>query len=239
MRKLLIADSVEEFRVALAARARGHYRVRVCQDGNEALQEMLSFKPDLVVLDLMLPGLDGISILQEAREAGIKPRVLAVSKYFNDYMAEASYRLDVGFVMVKPCQMKAVLARLSDLAQRLDPASAARPDPRDTVSNILQELGLSTKLDGYGYLREAILENLRCPGQMITKELYPKVGKLCDATVIQVERSIRSAISKAWAKRDEIVWKSYFRCNPDGTLDKPTNAVFISVIAERMRLNPP
>ena len=239
MRKLLIADSVEEFRIALAAQTRGRYRVRVCQDGNEALQEMLSFKPDLVVLDLMLPGLDGISILQEAQDAGIKPQVLAVSKYFSDYMAEASYRLEVGFVMVKPCRMKAVMARLSDLTQRLDPAAAARPDPRHTVSNILQELGLSTKLNGFGYLREAILEDLRCPGQMITKELYPKVAKICEANAIQVERSIRSAINKAWVRRDEAIWKQYFRCNPDGTLCKPTNAVFISVIAERMKMNAP
>ena len=238
MRKLLIADSLEEFRLALAAKTRGLYRVRVCQNGNEALQEMLSFKPDLVVLDLLMPGLDGISILQEAQEAGIKPQVLAVAKYFNDYMAEASYRLDVGFVMVKPCQMKAVLARLSDLAQRLDSATVVRQDPRNAVSNMLCDLGISTKLRGYAYLREAILEIMRNPGQMITKELYPKVGKLCNANGIQVERSIRSAITKAWQKRDEALWRSYFGSNADGIPEKPTNAVFISMLAERLRLNP-
>ena len=73
---------------------------------------------------------------------------------------------------------------------------------------------------------------------MVTKELYPKVGKLCDATGTQVERSIRSAIGKAWEGRDETVWRSIFGAGSGGTLARPTNAVFISVIAERMTMDP-
>lgn len=238
IRKLLIADSVEEFRVALAAQTRGLYRVCVCQDGRETLREILDFKPDLVVLDMMLPGLDGISVLEEVQKAGLRPQVLATTKFFSDYLAESSHRLGVGYMMVKPCDVKAVTERLSDLADRLDSGSAAHPDPRTAVSNMLLALGLSTKLRGYGYLREAILETLRCPGQMVTKELYPKVGKLCDATGTQVERSIRSAIGKAWEGRDETVWRSIFGAGSGGTLARPTNAVFISVIAERMTMDP-
>ena len=234
MRKLLIADSLEEFRLALAAQTRGKYRVRVCQDGNEALEAMLSFKPDLAVLDLMMPGLDGISILQEAQEAGIKPQVLGVSKYFNDYMAEAAYRLDVGFVMVKPCKMKAVLARLTDLAQRLDQTSAARPDPRNAVSNMLRDLGISTKLRGYGYLREAILELHRCPGQMITKELYPGVAKQYDTSASKVERAMRHAIEVAWNRGRIGSANKLLGYEVFSQRDKPTNGEFIAMVADKI-----
>lgn len=237
MRKLLIADSGEEFRVAMAAQTRGYYRICVCQEGTEALQAMLSFKPDLAVLDMMLPGLDGVTILQEARDVGIRPQVLAVTKYASDYLVESAYRLDVGYMMVKPCDVKAVLARLSDLSQRLDSTAAAHPDPRTAVSNMLLSLGISTKLRGYLYLREAILESMRAPGQMITKELYPKVGKLCNASPTQVERSIRSAIGKAWSKQDEAMWQNLFGTDGDGNSIRPTNAVFISVVAERLGMD--
>lgn len=236
MRKLLIADAGEEFRTALMERARGTYRVRVCQEGKETLQTMLRFKPDLVVLDMMLPGLDGISILQSASDAGIHPVVLATTKFASDYLAESAHRLGVGYMMVKPCDVRATMARLKDLTEHLNPAETPRTEPRTAVSNILLALGFSTKLRGYGYLREAILETMRCPGQMVTKELYPKVGGLCGATGVQVERSIRSAISKAWDQREDAVWRQYFQYVSDVPPERPTNSVFISCIAERINL---
>lgn len=236
MLKLLIADAGEEFRLALAEQTRGIYRIRVCQEGRETLQTMLRFKPDLVVLDMMLPGLDGISILQSASDAGVHPMVLATTKFASDYLAGSAHRLGVGYMMVKPCDVRATVARLRDLTEHLNPSETARPDPRTGVSNILLALGISTKLRGFGYLREAILETMRCPGQMVTKELYPKVGKLCGATGIQVERSIRSAIGKAWDQRDEAVWRQYFQRTSDENGERPTNSVFISCIAERINL---
>ena len=236
MLKLLIADAGEEFRMALSEQARGMYRIRVCQEGKETLQTMLRFKPDLVVLDMMLPGLDGISILQDASDAGVHPTVLATTKFASDYLAESAHRLGVGYMMVKPCDVRATMARLKDLTEHLNPAETLHQDPRMAVSNTLLALGFSTKLRGYGYLREAILETMRCPGQMVTKELYPKVGKLFDATGVQVERSIRSAIGKAWDQREETVWRQYFPCTSDTSPERPTNSAFISRIAERMNL---
>lgn len=230
--KLLIADAGEEFRLALTEHSRGLYRIRVTQEGKETLQMMLEFKPDVVVLDMMLPGLDGVSILESAAEAGIRPVVLAVTKYASDYLVDAAARLDVAYMMVKPCDVKATASRLRELTEHSAPSEKSVQDPRAAASNILLKLGVSTKLRGYGYLREAVAETVRCPGQMVTKELYPKVGKLCDATAVQVERSVRSAIAKAWEHRDEAQWRHIFRTPPGGTPERPTNAVFISRIAE-------
>ena len=97
-------------------------------------------------------------------------------------------------------------------------------------------LGISTKLRGYAYLRDAILEQMRNPGCMMTKELYPAVGKSYRANGAQVERSIRSSIEKAWDGRDEQLWNLYFQPDAAGKQRKPSNAVFISGLATRLLL---
>jgi two-component system response regulator (stage 0 sporulation protein A) len=237
MRKLLIADTVEEFCQTLADQLRGTFRIKICHDGPETLDLILSFKPDFLVLDMMLPGLDGITILEEAAALGVRPVVLAVTKDPSDYVVRSATRLGVGYMMVKPCKIKATVTRLQDLAEYLQPQEVIRQDPRIVVSNVLLALGISTKLRGYAYLREAILEMINSPGQSVTKELYPTVGKMCNASDTQVERSIRSAILKAWNQRDETVWRQYFQPSSAELLERPTNAVFISSIADRISMD--
>lgn len=235
MRKLLIADSGEEFRLALSELVRGNYRVRVCNEGKETLDMLLAFKPDLLVLDMMLPGLDGVGILERAALAGVRPTVLAITKHASDYMVLSADRLGVSYMMVKPCDVKSTAARLQDLTEHLQAPAVALPEPRTAVTNILLALGISTKLRGYAYLREAILEMASRPGQSVTKELYPTVGRLCDASGTQVERSIRSAIAKAWEQRDEVMWRLYFQQDAARPLERPTNAQFITCIADRIK----
>ena len=237
MLKLLIADAGDGFREALAERLRGVYRIRTCREGKETLEMMLSFKPDLVVLDMMLPGLDGISILEETQRHGLRPVVLAIAKHFNDFTVNAAVRLDVGYMMLKPCDLRATAQRLQDLEAYVLQPAVVQPDLRTVVSNTLLNLGISTKLHGYAYLREAILEMIAHPGQSVTKELYPAVGKICDASVTQVERSIRSAIGKAWENREELLWQRYFQGASADKLSRPTNAVFISRVADRLSMD--
>lgn len=235
-RKLLIADGTEEFRLALAEALQGAYYVRCCQDGQEALALLRSFRPDILVLDLMLPGLDGISLLQAAVSSGICPMVLATTRFRNDYIYEASDRLGVGYLMVKPCDIRATVARIGDLSQRIRQPLVSQPDPRTHVSNLLLSLGIPTKLRGYAYLREAILLIVQKPDQSITKELYPTVASLCGDRGKNIERAIRSAIEKAWNQRDDRIWQMYFPPGPDGIISRPTNAAFISRLADSLLL---
>ena len=235
MLKLLIADGTEAFRLALAENLKEHYTVRVCQEGHETLKMMLSFKPDLAVLDLLLPGLDGITVLQRAAAEGVEPMALATTGYFNEYISDAISRLNVGYVMVKPCDVQAATARLLDLADRLKQQPLALPDDRTLVSNLLLTLGVATNLRGYSYLRDAILAELREPGQQMTKSLYPDVGKPYGANGIQVERSIRTAIEKAWNRRDDALWRQYFPGEYRADASKPSNAVFICTLADSVR----
>lgn len=234
MLKLLIADATEEFRLALARQVAGVYLVRCCADGRQALEMIDSYKPDILVLDLMLPQLDGISLLQQAADRGDRPMVLATTRFVNDYVLDAAARLGVGYVMVKPCDVKAAAARLEDLSGHLKPMAAARPNARTTVSNVVLKLGIPTKLKGYAYLREAILLAMRQPEQMVTKEIYPEVAKSCRATRDQVERSIRSAIAAAYERRDENTWEHFFPRDAGGQISRPSNGTFIRAVAVRL-----
>lgn len=235
-RKLLIADGTEEFRIALCEVLKETYQVHSCRDGKEALALLRSFHPDILVLDLMLPELDGISLLQSAAAEGICPMVLATTRFLNDYVLESANALGVGYVMVKPCDIRATVARIRDLTKRLCPNSQAPLDPNTYIANLLLTLGVPTKLHGYAYLRQAILLMARHPGQSITKELYPDVGAACNSDKTHVERSIRSAIATAWSRRDDQVWQKYFQADAQGSLPRPTNAAFISRLAETLHL---
>lgn len=235
MLKLLIADSSDEFRHAFAQEVAGSYVIRGCRQGKEALELICSFKPDIVVLDLMLPELDGISVLCQAAQRGAQPMVLATTRFCNDYVQDAITRLGVGYLVLKPCDVKATADRLADLTEHLKPVSVARPDIHILVSNVLLKLGFSTKHHGYTYLREAIPIAMRQSGQMVTKQIYPEVGHLCNASRDQVERSIRGAIAAAFARGNPQVWREYFQPEPDGTLQRPSNSTFIFDLAERLK----
>lgn len=232
--KLLIADGNEEFRLALEDALRGSYYVRSCQDGKAALELLRSFHPDVFVLDLMLPALDGISLLHSAAASGIYPMVLATSRFVNDYVMHAATKLGVGYVMMKPCDIPATVDRIRDLSQHLHP-QVTYPDPATYLSNLLLSLGIPTKLRGYAYLLEAVPLLAKDSRQSFTKELYPAVSRLYDCEPGNVERSIRSAIHTAWERRDERVWQLHFPTGADGTVPRPTNAAFISRLADSLR----
>ena len=235
-RKLLIADGGEEFRQALKDALQDAYHVRTCRDGKEALSLLRSFKPDVLVLDLMLPELDGISLLQNAIQGEAYPVVLATSRFINDYVLEAADKLGVGYLVRKPCDIRATAARIVDLTQGSRFVPLCPPDPRYHVSNLLLSLGVPPKRDGYRYLREAIPIMAKNPTLSITKELYPAIGTLCHSDRNNVERSIRSAIHTAWERRDDRIWQLYFPPDSTGQIPRPTNAGFILRLADSLAL---
>lgn len=230
--KILIADASEDFRNALAETLQGTYHIRTADNGLQALDLLRTFLPDILVLDLMLPQLDGLTLLQKAAETSIRPVTLATSRFYSNYVTEAVVRLGVSYAMVKPCSINAAIARITDLSQQLHTPAFTTPDPRVLISNALLRLGIATKLRGYGYLREAIMLLAKDPNQSITKELYPAVAAQFHGSAVQVERSIRSAIHTAWEHRDNQIWQLYFPANDSGLIPRPTNAAMISRLAD-------
>lgn len=236
MKKLLIADASEEFRMAMQEYLQDCYIIQTCKEGNETLQILESFRPDVMILDLLLPGVDGVTLLQEASDRGLHPTVLATTRFYSDYVMEAMERLAVGYVMVKPCELSAVAARLADLLpHREENCEVSQPDMRTVVDNVLRELSFQTHPRGYATLREALLETIRSPGQQVTKTLYPTIGKQCGGNSDQVEHAIRRVIHQAWMYRNQEIWDSYFGIGCDGKVTKcPTNKVFIMTVASRI-----
>ncbi len=235
--KLLIADDNEEFRQALAEALQSAYYIRTCRTGKEALSLLHSYRPDVLVLNLILPEMDGISLLENAARSGIRPMVLATTRLDNDYVIESVSRLGVNYLMRRPCDVPSTVSRIRDLSRRLAPPVITPPDPMTQVSNLLLSLNVPTKLNGYGYTREAILIKAQNPKFAITKELYPAVAEACNCERDQVERCIRSAIAAAWKHRDDRIWQMYFNPEPDGTIRRPTNGTFITRLADSLRLN--
>ena len=231
MRKLLIADCNEEYRTALAAALCSKYHVLCCRSGSEALALLQQEHPDIFVLDLMLPELDGLTLLERIAASGICPMVLAATPIFSEYVISCAQRLGIEYLVRKPCAIEAVASRIQDLSLRLK-SPKPKIDPASYVTELLLSLDISTKHNGFAYLREAIVLMAKDPAQSVTKVLYPEVARICDCHKENVERSIRTALDKAWERRDTEKWQQYF----PNARQRPSNAVFISRLAEALLL---
>lgn len=232
MLKLMIADAAEESRQALEALFRDRCVIKTCADGETALELLRQFAPDILVVDLMLPKTDGLSVVQQLRQWEMKTMVLAQTSLGSPYVMDRLQRLEVDYVLQKPCHAQAMEVHILDFMAQLRDTPPQPQNDGQLITNVLMTLGFSAKLDGYGYLAEAIPLYARDPSQAITKELYVAVGELRHKEATLVERSIRSAIDKAWRERDEEVWQRYFRCAPDGTVPRPSNGAFIARMAQ-------
>lgn len=231
MRKLLIADCNEDYRIALTAALSDSYHVISCCTGTEAWALLNHEHPDIFILDLMLPELDGLTLLERAYANGMHPMVLAVTPIISPYVYSCAQRLGIEYVIRKPCEIAAIVSRIKDFGQRLH-APMTKVDPASYITELLLSLTFSTKHNGFSYLRESILLMAKDPAQSVTKALYPAVAHTFGCQKENVERSIRTAMDYAWERGDHELWCRYF---PD-TGQRPTNAVFISRITEALLL---
>ena len=231
MQKLLIADSSEVFVTALESALRDQYQILTCTDG-EALEQLLEeYRPDVLILNLLLPYRDGITALQKSK---FRPSViLAIVMHMSAYVEHAVTALGVDYTMIAP-SVDTVVLRLQDLMQQY----AAPSDPSDLHAQVVHHLELlriPSRLAGYHQLCHAIPMFAQDPQQMVTKELYPAVAKLCGRKDGRnVEHSIRKAIRTAWEHRDNAIWRKYFAFGPDGTIPCPSNKEFICRLAQML-----
>lgn len=232
MRRALVVDAGEPFRDTLCKLLQADYLVTSCDDGQKAVQLLRKDTTDVLVLDLMLSGLDGISLLRSIKDEIRWPIVLALTSFPTPYVVNAAANLGVSYLMMKPCDPKTVAEHLNALVLSSEPPMFSQPDQRARISRILRALCVPTKRMGYSFLREAILLKIADPQKSMMKELYPAVGSIMGATVNQVERDIRGVISAAWKHRDAPAWAQLFPPEPDGTFSRPTNTEFIAGIAK-------
>jgi two-component system response regulator (stage 0 sporulation protein A) len=137
--------------------------------------------------------------------------------------------------MAKPCDARNVADRICDLAQEQPEIPVVPLMSTGTISDVLQQLGVSTKRKAFAYLELGISCYTSNPCQAITKKLYPEIAKMYGSNAVAVERAIRKAIHEAWENRNEGIWRQYFSINRSTVVPRPTNAEFISRLAEVYR----
>lgn len=220
MLKLLLADMSPEITDALEKTLGSEFEMVVCHDGETALEQLHYFRPDVLILNLVLPFKDGLTILQET---DYKPRViLAMTAHLPEYAQRRALELGIQYVLFTPT-VETVRLRVMDLIAETD----HQEDHRIAVH--LHTLGFRSNLDGYRQLCVGIPMFAANPGMLFSKELYPAIGEIFDLSDPRtVEHSIRKAITDAWSRRDMIVWEKYF----PGAQAAPTNKAFISRMAE-------
>ena len=224
--KILLADPSEIWCDALEDQLRSDYTVLRCTDGADVLSMLTEHRPDLLVLGLELPHVDGLTLLQMIRASGISVRILAASCLFTEYALDVLREFEVSYMVRKPCTVCSVMTQIYQLLHyEKDRSITADPDP------VLLFLGLRMHLSGYSCLVEGIRLMRENPGQSITKELYPDIAKICGGTPGRVERAIRNVIHDAWLRRDERTWAVLFPPDRQGRIGVPTNGEFITRIA--------
>ena len=253
--RILLADANADFAALLAdtlAAERDMELIGAAADGPEALNQLQSLKPDLLLLDLVLPKLDGLEVLRRLPETGCKCPVIVLSGFMNSQVVADCAALGAAYFMPKPCDTAALLERVRQIGgagsedaalEGIDCRPAAQAQRREAdlealVTEIIHEIGVPAHIKGYQYLREAIILTIKDMDiiNAVTKVLYPEVAKRFSTTPSRVERAIRHAIEVAWDRGDIEVLQKYFGYTVSNIKGKPTNSEFIAMIADSLTL---
>ena len=230
----------------------------IAKDGREALELIQQKQPDLVVLDIIMPHLDGLGVLEKLNGMDLDkmPRVIVLSAVGQDKITQQAITLGADYYVVKPFDMDIFTKRIREMfstqdvetkrrsvstqvVQREAAATSRGPIDLETeIISIIHEIGVPAHIKGYMYLREAItmvvndMELLSA----VTKELYPSIAKKYNTTASRVERAIRHAIEVAWSRGKVDTINQLFGYTVHTTKGKPTNSEFIAMIADKLRL---
>ncbi|MGL4740633.1 MAG: sporulation transcription factor Spo0A [Sarcina sp.] len=259
---VLIADDNKEFCNILndyLLNQRDIVVVGVAKDGLEALELIQDKKPDLVILDIIMPHLDGLGVLEKLSTGALGkiPRVIVLSAVGQDKITQRAITLGADYYVVKPFDMDVFIKRirqmfnntitsednikqasLMDLSESMVHLKKKPMDLEAEITSIIHEVGVPAHIKGYMYLREAItmvvndMELLSA----ITKELYPSIAKKYNTTASRVERAIRHAIEVAWSRGQIDAINKLFGYTIHNDKGKPTNSEFIAMVADKLRL---
>lgn len=249
---VLLADSGEDFRMLLSdlIEEEGDMEVvGVADNGEQAISLITELEPDVVVTDLILTKVDGLSILQYLQEHNSRTRAIVVSGFYNQQIVTECSELGAAYFLPKPCSPDLLLSRIrqaaspkvlsiQNLPQNALTARPQEPSLEAMVTDIIHEIGVPAHIKGYQYLREAIILTINDMDVInaVTKVLYPEVARKFNTTPSRVERAIRHAIEVAWDRGDIEVLQKFFGYTVSNIKGKPTNSEFIAMIADCLSL---
>lgn len=263
--KVVIADSNLQERESkqLSMEARGMKVILSTGDGNKVLKVINDGKADIVVMDMVLSGVDGIGILEESRNiCEKKPIIIIQTALRMENLVEQAIKFGADYYMMKPVSNQMLINRVMQLvskrytresegslgnifrknAREYEPARAINNvcsgNLELDVTNLLQEIGIPAHIKGYQYIREGIMLSFYDKNMLhyITKCLYPTIAKKYKTTSSSVERTIRHAIEVAFRRGNRQVLEEIFSNTICSKKTKPTNSEFIALLTDKLRL---
>lgn len=259
--KIVLADDNKDFCQVLKEYLSNEDDIEIlgiAKDGIEALDLVKKTQPDLLVLDVIMPHLDGLGVIEKLNAMNIPkmPKIIVLSAVGQDKITQSAINLGADYYIVKPFDFVIFINRIRELVSNVsshhEPKQRVSSDVQMTrtdfvknvgnieteITNIIHEIGVPAHIKGYLYLREAIkmvIDNVELLGA-VTKELYPSIAKKFNTTPSRVERAIRHAIEVAWSRGKVDTINQLFGYTVHNTKGKPTNSEFIAMIADKLRL---
>lgn len=231
----------------------------MAKDGMDALDKIREKNPDILILDIIMPHLDGLGVLESLHKLDLEktPKIIILSAVGQDKITQKAINLGADYYIVKPFDFKTFIKRLKQIIgtegekgskeskeyiQIPEVVNTTSSDSTKSleakITNIIHEIGVPAHIKGYLYLREAILmviQNIDLLGA-VTKELYPGIASKYNTTPSRVERAIRHAIEVAWTRGKIDTIDKIFGYTVNNNKGKPTNSEFIAMVADKLRL---
>ena len=251
-KKILLADDNKEFCDLLEEFFSTQEDLEVvgkAHNGLEVLEKVQELNPDVVVLDIIMPNLDGLGVIEKLTNFDKKPRIIVLSAVGQDKITQRAINLGADYYVVKPFDLKILVERIRELdagsvvQKSIKSTNTQTSKRKDTnlemeITNIIHEIGIPAHIKGYFYLREAIamvVNDVELLGA-VTKVLYPTIAKKYNTTPSRVERAIRHAIEVAWNRGCVETINSLFGYTVQKDKGKPTNSEFIAMISDKIRM---
>ncbi len=246
--KVLVVDNNKNITTKIEKQFSSHAVIKVVktiENGNVALDYILNNKNefDIIVMDLILPEIDGLTILEQMKENNIRKKIIVITSYKKEYTVNMTNNYGVSYYMLKPFSMLALETRILELSNKeLVKTNELNDEEREVhvaISKLLHQLGIPSHIKGYTYIRESVFlfyKNSDSYGG-ITKEIYPEVAIKYSTTASRVERAIRHAIEVSWTRGDYDLMEEIFGNSVAFDRAKPTNSEFIATIADRLRFD--
>lgn len=227
--------------------------IGTAKDGEEAYHLIKEKEPDVVLMDIVMPKLDGLGVLERIRSEGTmktRPTFLMISAVGNECITEDAFAKGADYYIMKPFDYTQIIDRIKSVRNRRVIKDARQSVPAENaqgytpqsleedVTEMIHEVGVPAHIKGYQYLREAIIMSVNNMDMLnsITKVLYPGIAKKYQTTPSRVERAIRHAIEVAWSRGKMDTLDDLFGYTISNGKGKPTNSEFIALITDKIRL---
>ncbi|MEX3616258.1 sporulation transcription factor Spo0A [Paenibacillus glucanolyticus] len=229
----------------------------IAYNGEEVLNmiEESGKAPDVLILDIIMPHLDGLGVLERLRDMNLspQPKVIMLTAFGQENITQRAVQLGASYYILKPFDMEVLASRIRQLVGSPSNISSSTPfssmksnvvpmgkgkNLDANITSIIHEIGVPAHIKGYQYLREAITmvyNNIEILGA-ITKTLYPAIAEKFKTTPSRVERAIRHAIEVAWTRGNIDSISHLFGYTINISKSKPTNSEFIAMVADKLRI---